>query len=108
MGKVLELNDSTFQKELQGSTVPVLVDFSASWCQPCKALAPTIDAVADEYQGKLKVFKVDIDHSPDTTANFGIQSVPTCIFFKGGVEVDRFIGNLDLRSVKARVTKVVG
>ena len=107
MSKVKELSDTDFATTLQGSDVPVLVDFSATWCQPCKALAPTIDAVSEEYSGKLKVYKIDIDQSPNTTGQFGIQGVPTCILFKNGVEVDRFMGNQDLRSVKARVNKVL-
>jgi thioredoxin 1 len=108
MSKVKELDDTNFTKTLQGSDVPVLVDFSATWCQPCKMLAPTIDAVSVEFDGRLRVYKVDIDKSPDTTTHFGIQGVPTCILFRAGKEVDRFMGNQDLRSVRDRVTKVLG
>ncbi len=107
MANVKELNDTEFEGAVKGAKVPVLVDFSATWCQPCKALAPTIDAVAREYQGRLMVYKVDIDHAPDTAAGFGILGVPTCIFFKNGKEVDRFTGVLDLRAVKDRVDKVL-
>ena len=107
MSKVKELTDKDFDSTLQGASVPVLVDFSATWCQPCQALAPTIEAVSKEYQGKLQVYKVDIDQSPNTTGQFGIQGVPTCILFKNGVEVDRFMGIQDLRSVKGRVNKVL-
>lgn len=108
MAKVIELNDDNFQQTLQKAESPVLVDFSATWCNPCKALAPTIDKVADEYAGKLEVYKVDIDSAQQTAASFGIMQVPTCIFFKGGKEVDRFYGNQDLRSVKGQVEKVLG
>jgi thioredoxin 1 len=107
MSKVKELDDASFTKTLQGSTVPVLVDFSATWCQPCKALAPTIDTISTEFDGKLNVYKVDIDKSPDTTLHFGIQGVPTCILFRNGKEVDRFMGNQDLRAVRERVNKVL-
>jgi len=107
MAKVTELTDDNFKATLDASKQPVLVDFAASWCQPCKALAPTIDAVATQYAGKLSVFKVDIDNAQDTAASFGISSVPTCIFFKNGKEVDRFLGNQDLRAVKERVDKVL-
>ena len=107
MSNVKELTDAEFETTLQSSELPVLVDFSATWCQPCKALAPTIDTVAQEYSGKLSVFKVDIDDAPDTAAHFGIRGVPTCIFFRGGKEVDRFHGSQDLRSVKERVEKVL-
>ena len=107
MSKVQELNDTSLESTLQSTETPVLIDFSATWCQPCKALAPTIDAVAEEYNGKLSVYKVDIDQAPNATTQFGISGVPTCIFFANGKEVDRFQGNLDLRSVKERVEKVV-
>lgn len=107
MSNVKELTDAEFETTLQSSDLPVLVDFSATWCQPCKVLAPTIDTVAKEYSGKLSVFKVDIDASPDAAAHFGIRGVPTVIFFKDGREVDRFVGNQDLRAVKERVEKVL-
>ncbi|MBM4060497.1 MAG: thioredoxin [Planctomycetes bacterium] len=105
---VTELTDANFQSTLQHAKVPVLVDFSAGWCQPCKALAPTIDKVAAEYRGKLDVYKIDIDNAQDAAASFGIMSVPTCIFFRDGKEVDRFTGNMDLRAVKSHVDRVLG
>jgi len=107
MSQVRELTDGDFQSTLEGSPQPVLVDFSAEWCTPCKALAPTIDSVATEYDGRLAVFKVDIEQAPEAASRYGVTSVPTCIFFKEGREVDRFIGNQDLRSVKERVEKIV-
>ena len=72
------------------------------------ALAPTIDKVAGEYKGKMDVYKVDIDNAQEAAASFGIQSVPTCIFFRDGKEVDRFMGNADLRTVKGHVDRVLG
>jgi thioredoxin 1 len=107
MANVQELNDQSFADSLRADATPVLVDFSATWCAPCKALAPTIDAVANEYSGRLRVYKVDIDQAADTAAQFGVSSVPTCIFFRDGKEVDRFIGNQDLRSVRQRIEKVL-
>jgi thioredoxin 1 len=104
---VKELTDNEFDGAIQPTGNPVLVDFSATWCQPCKALAPVIDAVAKEYNGKLEVYKVDIDKANQTAVRFGIQGVPTCIFFKGGTEVDRFVGYKDLREIKERVTRVL-
>lgn len=108
MANVRELNDATLDSTLQTAERPVLVDFSATWCQPCKALAPTIDAVAQEYDGRLDVYKVDVDEAGESSLRFGVSSVPTCIFFQGGKEVDRFIGNEDLRKLKARVDKILG
>jgi thioredoxin 1 len=105
---VTELNDKNFLSTLQSAKVPVLVDFSANWCQPCKALAPTIDKVAGEYKGRMDVYKVDIDNAQEAATTFGIMSVPTCIFFRDGKEVDRFMGNADLRTVKGHVDRVLG
>ena len=104
---VTELTDANFKTTLEGAKAPVLIDFSASWCQPCKALAPTIDKVAEDYKGKMEVYKVDIDNAQETAASFGIMSVPTCIFFRDGKEVDRFLGNADLRTVKGHVDRVL-
>lgn len=105
---VTELTDANFQSTLQAAKVPVLVDFSASWCGPCKALAPTIEKVAGEYKGRMDVYKIDIDAAQDAAASLGIMSVPTCVFFKDGKEVDRFTGNADLRTVKGHVDRVLG
>jgi thioredoxin 1 len=107
MSDLHELSEGDLDTTLQSSDVPVLIDFSATWCQPCKALAPTIEAVAKEYGGRLAVYKVDIDNAPNAAGHFGIHGVPTCIFFKGGKEVDRFSGVQDLRTVKDRVEKVI-
>lgn len=107
MATVTELTDESFKSTVDGSKLPVLVDFAATWCQPCKALAPTLEAVANQYSGKLDVYKIDIDSAQETASSFGISSVPTCIFFKNGKEVDRFLGNLDLRTVKEKVEKVL-
>jgi thioredoxin 1 len=107
MATVRELTDVDFQDTVDKSATPVLVDFSATWCQPCKALAPIIDAIAKEYQGKILVTKVDIDKARQTAIRFGIQGVPTCIFFKSGAEVDRFMGLRDVKDVRALVDKVL-
>lgn len=108
MANVRELNDATLEDTLRAAERPVLVDFSATWCGPCKALAPTIDSVAKDYDGRLDVYKVDVDEAGESAVRFGVSSVPTCIFFSSGKEVDRFVGNEDPRKVKARVEKVLG
>ncbi len=107
MSNVANLTDEDFEATIQNSEVPVLVDFSATWCQPCKQLAPTIDAVAQEYDSRLKVFNVDVEEAQGTAMHFGITGVPTCLLFKGGKEVDRFQGNQDISSVRGRVEKVM-
>jgi thioredoxin 1 len=81
---VLVVNDLNFDDEVLKSDAPVLVDFTATWCGPCKQIAPFIDQLADEYAGRAKVAKVDIDESPGTAARFGIRGVPTIYVFKGG------------------------
>ena len=107
MSKVPELTDDNFQSTIASASTPVLVDFSASWCGPCKALAPTIDKLAAEYAGKIAIYQVDIDNAQDAASNFNISSVPTCVFFKGTKEVDRFSGALDVRSIKTYIEKVL-
>ena len=84
---VHEFTDENFEAEVLKSDVPVLVDFGATWCGPCKALAPIVDKLADDYAGKVKVGTLDIDDAPKTTAKYKVKSVPTVIVFKGGQQV---------------------
>ena len=88
----LEFDDSNFEAEVVNSETPVVVDFSATWCGPCQQLAPIIDALAGEYEGRIKVGKVDIDKAQSTAATYGIMSVPAVLYFKGGEKVDQHIG----------------
>lgn len=92
MSNVPELTDANFDAEVNGSNIPVLVDFSATWCGPCKILAPVVDEIAGDFEGRLKVFKVDIDGAQETASRFGIMSVPTLMVFKGGQEIGRTVG----------------
>jgi thioredoxin 1 len=89
---VLVFNDQNFESEVLKSDVPVLVDFTATWCGPCKQLAPIVEKIADDFQGKVKVGKLDIDEAPQITAKYGVRSVPTCIVFMGGTKVDSHAG----------------
>ena len=107
MADLPTLTDDNFDSTLQTSDQPVLVDFSATWCQPCKALAPKIEKVADEFEGQLKVFSVDIEDAQSAVSQLGIQGVPTCVFFKSGREVDRIQGDQDINSLRERVNKVL-
>jgi thioredoxin 1 len=91
-GSVLQVSDANFQQEVLQSSIPVLVDFWAPWCGPCRMLAPTIEELSQEYQGKVKVCKLNTDESPQTAGSFGISSIPTVIVFKGGKAVDRLVG----------------
>jgi len=85
-------NESNFESEVLKSDVPVLVDFTATWCGPCKALAPIVEKIADEFHGKVKVGKLDIDDAPNVTAKYGVRSVPTVIVFKGGQKSGQHVG----------------
>jgi thioredoxin 1 len=91
---VLVVNSSNFDQEVLGSAEPVLVDFWATWCPPCRMIAPTVDALAAEYSGRARVVKLDVDESPDVAQRFGVQSIPTLIVFKDGKVVDQRVGAL--------------
>ena len=91
----LEFTESNFDTEVLSSDQPVLVDFWAPWCAPCRAVGPTVDAVADKYAGKAKVGKVNIDEHPAIAAKFGVQSIPTIIVVKGGEISETFVGIRD-------------
>ena len=82
--QIVHATDATFDEEVLNSDLPVLVDFWAEWCGPCKMIAPVLDEIAGEYAGKLKIAKVDVDANPDIPQKFGIRGIPTLIVFKGG------------------------
>lgn len=103
---ILELTDSNFEQEVINSSVPVLVDFWAEWCMPCRMLAPTIDELAREYVGKVKVGKVDTDSNRDTAMKFSIQAIPTVILFKDGQPVRKFVGLTNKKDFVAELQKL--
>lgn len=91
-GNIIELTDAQFDSVVNGSDVPVLVDFWAPWCGPCRMIAPVIEEIADEYAGRAKVCKVNTDDNRDAAIDFGIQSIPTLILFRGGQMVNKWVG----------------
>jgi thioredoxin len=96
----LNFTDTAFDQDVLNSEVPVLVDFWAPWCGPCRAMAPTVDAVADEYAGKVKVGKLNTDDNPGTASRYQIRGIPTLLLFKGGKVVDQRVGALGKPEVK--------
>jgi thioredoxin 1 len=91
-GNVVEITDQNFQTEVMQSSDPVLVDFWAPWCGPCRMIAPMVEELAGEYKGSVKIGKINIDDNPSAANNFGVSSIPTLMIFKAGEVVDRFVG----------------
>ena len=90
--RVKEVNDNSFEKQVLQSDQPVLVDFWAAWCGPCRMLAPTIEAIAEQYRASASVVKLNVDDNPRSAANYGIKGIPTMILFNKGKEVERIVG----------------
>jgi len=102
------LNDENFQAEVISSNLPVMVDFFATWCGPCKALTPIVEKLATDYAGKLKVGKLNIDEAPQTPSQFGVRAVPTIVFFKGGKAVDTVVGLKREGELRERIDRLIG
>ena len=107
MSEVHEVDDDNFDTEVVQAKGPVLVDFSATWCGPCKKLEPIVHEIAGDYGDRLKVVKVDVDKAPGTAAKFAVMSVPTLIFFRDGQVRDQVTGVVPKRAIAERVDKVL-
>ncbi len=105
---VTEVNDADFEKQVLQSDTPVLVDFWAAWCGPCRALAPVVDQVATEYQGKLKVMKMDVDKNNATPGRYGIRGIPALLIFKGGKVADQIVGFVPKEQIDQTLARVLG
>src|SRR5213082_1940576 len=104
---VKEVSDSSFETDVLKSVQPVLVDFWAAWCAPCRMLAPTVEAVAEKYAGNARVVKLNVDDNPSVSQRFGIKGIPTLILFKGGKEEERVVGATSKEAISRMIEKHV-
>jgi thioredoxin 1 len=108
MSNALEFTDQNFQTEVLQSNQPVLVDFWAPWCGPCRMIAPVVEELAVENAGKVKIGKVNVDESPNTAASYGVSSIPTLILFKNGNVVEQFVGMQPKKRLQEALTQAQG
>ena len=104
----VEITDTNFESEVLKSAVPVLVDFWAAWCAPCRALAPTVEAIADQYQGRVKVGKMDVDANGNTSFKFNIRGIPTLLLFKDGQVKEQIVGAVGKEVIAKAIDKHLG
>lgn len=105
MSSVAQVTDSTFEQEVLNSELPVLIDFWAPWCGPCKMVAPVVEEVATQYDGQVKVFKLDTDQNPQIAKQYSIRSIPTLMIFKGGQLVDTIVGAVPKTTLSTALEK---
>ncbi len=103
--KLLQVSDKTFSQEVLNSDLPVLVDFWATWCGPCRSIAPIVEELANDYTGKIKVTKLNVDENPATSSQYGVRGIPTLILFKSGKILDQIVGAVPKARLVAMIEK---
>ena len=103
----MEINDATFEQEVIKSPLPVLIDLWAPWCGPCRMLSPIVEKLAEEYKGRVKIFKLNTDENPDTAVKFRVQAIPTLLFFKGGAMVEHMVGVQPEKEIRLRLDNLL-
>ena len=107
MANQITFTDGNFEEEVINSSIPVLVDFWAEWCAPCKMIAPTVDEIAKEFDGKLKVGKVDVDSNPKVSSKYQIRSIPSIVFFKNGKVTDQIVGAVPKVKIMSKIETIL-
>lgn len=104
----LNVNDEGFEKEVINSNIPVLVDFWAPWCGPCRMIAPIVEEISEEYNGRIKVVKINTDENPNTASDYQISAIPTLLFFKNGKVVKELVGVMPKEEIKKVIDDILG
>ena len=107
MSKAVHVTDDSFDTDVKQSDIPVVVDFWATWCGPCKMIAPILEEIAGEYDGRVKIAKLDVDSNPKTPTSFSIMSIPSLLFFKNGKVVDTVLGAVPKAQILAKIEKIL-